>query len=272
MSSKLGGLKAICNALNDGDTARAQIAAVLLAIPDRPALINGKCARDHMIKFIRDLHWSKLINWDGEDAPNSALSSQDICLTKAGYNSREPRDDLGQWTDSGGSNAASANPLLQYGAGEGTLNDGVYHPGVDPGQLDDAAGEQVQLNRLQHDLQVVREMRSWRQKGFVPVPNVMFEDPRNGTPIVADYVVSMWVPDPESFFLFERLEPILVRDVKTGGGGLTDNQKQVYPYMLRGGEVVPVGDNAALAGFEVGEPTVIAEMYAGHDLPSDTVH
>jgi hypothetical protein len=137
MSSKISGLKAICSALNEGDIVRAQIAAVLLAIPDRPALINGKCARDHMIKFIRDLHWSKLISWDGEDAPNSALSSQDICLTKAGYNSREPRDDLGQWTDSGGSNAASANPLLQYGAGEGTLNDGVYHPGVDPGQLDE---------------------------------------------------------------------------------------------------------------------------------------
>jgi hypothetical protein len=44
ISSKLGGLKAICDALNDGDIARAQISTVLLAIPIHRRL---RKARDH---------------------------------------------------------------------------------------------------------------------------------------------------------------------------------------------------------------------------------
>ena len=42
--------------------------------------------------------------------------------------------------------------------------------------------------------------------------------------------------------------------------------------MLAGGKVVPVGRNAFIAGFVIGEPTNIAEMYVEGDLPSDTVH
>lgn len=61
MSSKRGGLKAICNALNDGDMIRAQIATVLLGIPDPPSPVKGKRSRDQMIKFIHDLRWSGLI-------------------------------------------------------------------------------------------------------------------------------------------------------------------------------------------------------------------
>lgn len=56
MSSKVGGLKAICNALNDGDIARAQIATVLLGIPDPPAFTKDRHSHDRMIKFIRDLY------------------------------------------------------------------------------------------------------------------------------------------------------------------------------------------------------------------------
>jgi hypothetical protein len=95
---------------------------------------------------------------------------------------------------------------------------------------------------------------------------------KTGTPIVADYVISIWVPDPATLFLLPKLEPILARDVKTGDGGLTGNQKEVYPYILAGGEVIPVGWKAALAGFDVGFATTIRELYVGHDLPSDTVH
>jgi hypothetical protein len=71
VSSKVGGLKAICNALNDGDIARAQIATVLLAIPDTPALVKGSRSRGGIIKFIRDLDWSGIIkaDWDADEHP-----------------------------------------------------------------------------------------------------------------------------------------------------------------------------------------------------------
>src|ERR1700678_732247 len=71
MSSKVGGLNAICNALNDGDIARAKIATVLLGIPDPPRLIKGAGSRSDTIKFIRNLEWSGLIkaDWDPDEHP-----------------------------------------------------------------------------------------------------------------------------------------------------------------------------------------------------------
>ncbi len=288
-ASRAGGLNAIANALNDGDIARAQIATVLLAIPEPPARIEGINAHIVLTKFICDLYRGELIkaDWDPDEHPR--------------WPSGAPDSQGGQFAPKGESSAtgdASGDPVPDRSipsrsaqtsneiriddgvyrpndnrGNQGHFDDGVYRPDSDPAELEGAGDpRQLLLNRLTHDAQVLREMEQWRRKGFVPIPNVMFEDPRNGTPIVADYVVSMWVPDPMSFFLFPKLEPILVRDVKTGGGGLSDNQKQVYPYILRGGAVIPVGDNAAWAGFEVGEPTVIAEMYVGHDLPADTIH
>lgn len=68
MSSKMGGLKAISNALNAGDVARAQIATVLLGIPN-PPLAKHKPPRSELIKFIRDLHWSGMIKWDPDKHP-----------------------------------------------------------------------------------------------------------------------------------------------------------------------------------------------------------
>jgi hypothetical protein len=102
---------------------------------------------------------------------------------------------------------------------------------------------------------------------------VTFKDPRNGLTIVADYTVSLWVPDPDSFLIFPKPEPVLVRDVKTGEGGLTDNQKIVYPYILNGGAVVPTGFNAFLAGFETERETYIGNIFSvGKDMPSNTMH
>jgi hypothetical protein len=93
MSSKIGGLKAICSALNEDDIARAQIAAVLLAIPDPPSLKKSERSRSQMIKFILDLDWSGLLRWDERRAENE--------MTKAGYDPAEPRGDHGRWTDDG---------------------------------------------------------------------------------------------------------------------------------------------------------------------------
>lgn len=69
MSSKRGGLRTIAKALNDGDLARAQIATVLLGIPDPSPLSKRNGSRDQMIKLIRDLHWSGLLKWDPDEHP-----------------------------------------------------------------------------------------------------------------------------------------------------------------------------------------------------------
>jgi hypothetical protein len=102
VSRKAGGLRAICNALNEGDVARAQIAAVLLGIPEPPPLAKGARSQSDMIEFIRDLYWSGLIKWDAA----AAFPDEDE-LAKAGYNPDEPRDEHGRWTSDGSGGAAS---------------------------------------------------------------------------------------------------------------------------------------------------------------------
>lgn len=79
MSAKMGGLRAICNALNEGDVTRAQVATVLLAIPERPAQATRGEARGQMLKFIGDLDWSGLIkgNWNPTEHPRWSAGSPD---------------------------------------------------------------------------------------------------------------------------------------------------------------------------------------------------
>lgn len=71
ISSKAGKLKAIANALNEGDLARAQIATVLLGIPDPPPLTKDAHYRREMLEFIRALHRSGLIkaDWNPDEHP-----------------------------------------------------------------------------------------------------------------------------------------------------------------------------------------------------------
>jgi hypothetical protein len=54
MSSKKGGLRAIANALNEGDMARAQIATLLLRIPNPPLRKRGECVDLGCGKIDRD--------------------------------------------------------------------------------------------------------------------------------------------------------------------------------------------------------------------------
>lgn len=77
LSSKRGGLKAIANALNEGNVVRAQIATVLLAIPDPPPRSKGVGSRSDVIKFIRDLHWSGIIKWDPDEHPRWPAGAAD---------------------------------------------------------------------------------------------------------------------------------------------------------------------------------------------------
>jgi hypothetical protein len=78
-SSKSGGLKAISNALNEGDVARAQVATVLLGIPGPPPLVKGARPREALTKFIRDLHWSGMIkaDWNPDEHPRWPADAPD---------------------------------------------------------------------------------------------------------------------------------------------------------------------------------------------------
>lgn len=88
-----------------------------------------------MIKFIRDLHWSGMIKWNGYEysqLPKSAIISdtatpqgKENILAKAGFNPNEPRDERGQWTDGAGDDgnlihaqAVIAEPLIEPLFGE----------------------------------------------------------------------------------------------------------------------------------------------------------
>ncbi len=79
MTSKMGGVRAISNALNEGDVARAQIATVLLGIPDPPALSKGVDNRADLIKFIHDLHRNGLLkgDWDPDEHPRWPAGAPD---------------------------------------------------------------------------------------------------------------------------------------------------------------------------------------------------
>jgi hypothetical protein len=71
MSSKRGGLATIAEALDEGDVARAQVATVLLGIPNPPSLSKGAPSRGEMIALARDLQGSGLLkaDWDSDKHP-----------------------------------------------------------------------------------------------------------------------------------------------------------------------------------------------------------
>lgn len=79
MSSKRGGLVAIAKALNEGELVRAQIATVLLGVPDPPSLSKGAPSRQEMIKLAGDLHWSGLlkVDWDPDRHPRWPAGAPD---------------------------------------------------------------------------------------------------------------------------------------------------------------------------------------------------
>src|ERR1700722_20022900 len=79
MLSKRGGLTAIAKALNEGDVARAQVATVLLGIPDPPSLSKGAPSRQAMIALAGDLRWSGLLkaDWDPDEHPRWPAKAPD---------------------------------------------------------------------------------------------------------------------------------------------------------------------------------------------------
>ncbi len=61
VAAKSGGLAAVARALNSGDVARAQIATVLLQLPEIPPLAKGALLPDALVKLAVSLDWSGLL-------------------------------------------------------------------------------------------------------------------------------------------------------------------------------------------------------------------
>jgi hypothetical protein len=78
-SSKRGGLAVIAKALNAGDLIRAQVATVLLGIPDPPSLSKGAPSRQEMIELASDLRSSGLLkaDWDPDEHPRWPAGNAD---------------------------------------------------------------------------------------------------------------------------------------------------------------------------------------------------
>lgn len=269
MSRKKGGLKTIADALNAGDVARAQIAAVLLGIPNPPRLFKNASARDDMIKFIRDLHWSGMIktDWNPDEHPRwpaGAPDSQGGQFAPKGSGESESNS-------SGDTLTGSSGDKSHKYPRDAALDDGVYRPNSDPAELEPAAStpQQLKQNLQQHEDEVNRQVR-WLEnkgKGSIKVTKNVHFIGRNGVPVVVDYVVS--VPLPDGFAGF-WLEPVYGADVKTGKGPLTGNQYQVYPKIGARSWVRPVGENAIAAGFEPDEWVWFPIVYG--DALSTTEH
>jgi hypothetical protein len=106
MTSKIGGLRTIANALNKGDLARAQIATVLLGISDPPQLAKGDGSREQMIELIRDLRWTGMLKWDPDEHPRWPAGSED------GIGGRfAPRDEDGE---TGDLSSSQSDPTHSY--------------------------------------------------------------------------------------------------------------------------------------------------------------
>ncbi len=126
VSKKAGGLRAICNALNEGDVARAQIATVLLGIPEPPSLQKSARSESEMINFIRDLHWSGLIkaDWDPDKHPRWPAGA--------------PESQGGEFAPMGGHAAAPSSSDAETAS-----NDGVYRSSNDLVEPDPSASTQI---------------------------------------------------------------------------------------------------------------------------------
>jgi hypothetical protein len=79
LSSKRGGLDVIARALSEGDLVRAQVATLLLGIPDPPSLSKGAPSRQEVIRLASDLHRSRLLkaDWDPDQHPRWPAGAPD---------------------------------------------------------------------------------------------------------------------------------------------------------------------------------------------------
>lgn len=115
LSSKAGGIAAIARALNAGDVARAQIAALLLRIPDPLPLSKAASSRQDIIALVRDLDWSGMLKWDPDEHPRWPAAS-----AEGRGGEFAPKDGAGAAASESSARARRANPVI---------DDAVFRPG-----------------------------------------------------------------------------------------------------------------------------------------------
>jgi hypothetical protein len=76
LSAKRGGLSAIAKALNEGDVARAQIATLLLALPDPLALSKSAISQDDVVALAVGLARARVLKYDQYHYPAHAPDSK----------------------------------------------------------------------------------------------------------------------------------------------------------------------------------------------------
>lgn len=139
------------------------------------------------------------------------------------------------------------------GGGEGTQPLLPEEPQKDKAQC-------VAENRARHEAALNDYLKRFEDNGSRITRNVSFRDPETGTRAVADAVIGTGggYPGPGGTL------PLIVVDMKTGGGGLTPNQRVVYPAFGTPKTLVPVGFRAFQAGFipglAVGVKTLTLEV------------
>jgi hypothetical protein len=108
MSLKSGGLRAIANAFNDGDMARAQVATLLLRIPNPPSLSKGAQSRQEMIKLAGELHWGGLLkgDWNPDQHPRWPAGAPD---SQGGQFAPKGDDEIGALPTSQGNRTGQDN-------------------------------------------------------------------------------------------------------------------------------------------------------------------
>lgn len=211
----MGGLGSVARFLNDGEMARAMIAAVLLKLPE--------------------------LDWDGA----ARIAHADDTLAKAGFDPDESRDSHGRWTTDGSFSASLANDHLRApGRADNPPHLGRLPllPETDHGdaQLSDTAWygdyhEEVKQELAEHlraDGLIVRTEVSFRLDGSDKIAK-------------AD-IVAMAPGDPTTLHIVE---------VKTGPrSALTDGQEWVYPSYVHGNIVSSPDPKISAFGYSPGQP------------------
>jgi hypothetical protein len=114
------------------------------------------------------------------------------------------------------------------------------------------------VNRARHEAALARELQRYEDAGFRVTRNVSFRDPQQGgIRVIADATIGL-----SGVLGFPGLTPPahIVIDVKTGDGRYTRNQRAIYPNFSRNYTLVPVGHQAAQAGFIPGVPISVAQV------------
>jgi hypothetical protein len=216
-ASLIGGLEVVARSLNEGEIARAMIAAVMLRLPE--------------------------LDWDGA----ARIAQAENALAKAGFDPGERRDSRGRWTTTG--TWVGRSPANDHLRAPGRANSPFPHgrlpqrPPTDG--TDDAYLLEIARNSDFHD--EIRDAMAdhLRMDGLIVATEVSFI--LDGTNVVARAdIVAMKPDDPTTLAIVE---------IKTGPRSrLSDAQSWVYPSFVHG-EIVSSLDPRIIAfGYSVGQP------------------